>query len=631
MCMICRNPAHRLMPGEVFSLGLNGDDPDKSLQSAVSGAYAGSKKGGDDPTTEELKAQGRSSLASLVKQFLLGNGPSDSGKTSQHSTGIDGGSSPRPYRLGARANFNPDVRKIPTGPATIVIQNANVFTGVRGQEHQQAVAIQGDLILAVGTNEEIAKHINEKTRVIDAKGRTVTPGFIETHGHLPDIVERAIGRVDSMEEISQMPPIDGWIRIVGADPGSLKNFDALTGDTPAYWESHAGSGSRVNSAALKLAREYWAKQPTFYGMPNPTFGDPTRLPEPPGGHVTERDGSLHYANNLFFDGRDQDGKLPSYEELGGVMPQMPYEILKEPLRRTMAYFAANGITGFHDMMGSPQDLTSLGKLEKDGHLTARVYKVQGMGQHKLHTQVTDQFLALMDEITQRYNSERLWTGMVKFNDSGTSVAELAEEVRRLNQAGLQAAVHTFGDKLQSFVRAEKEAPGSASRLRHRLEHTMGDIGLADELGTGGTFQFSLPPASITKLPNARQHFGIGTDWDVKTNLDPMEMLGPTAQRLGSVDEALHAYTSNAAWLGHAENMVGSLEPGKKADIVMLSNDILDKPSNISKARTALTVFDGEVIFEAAGPNGDPKAASYDNWLRDVQRLGLEAAAKLQAP
>lgn len=537
---------------------------------------------------------------------------------------------PSAYNYGARAAFNPENRFVPTGPATQVIQNANIFTGVRGQEHQQAVAIQGDLILAVGTNEEIAKFINDETKVIDAGGKTVTPGLIETHGHLPDIVERTIGRIGKMSDLAKIPPIDGWIRAVGVEPSSLAEFDKYTGDTPAYIESHAGSASWVNSAALKLAREYWAQQPEFYGKPNPSYGDPTRLPVPAGGGVNEKEGSLHYANNLFFDGRDDSGHLPDYEELGGVMPQMSYEVLKGPLEHTMRYFAANGITGFHNMMGTPKDLMSLARLEADGKLTTRVYATQGMSQAKLDTMVTPRFLELMTEVTERFNSERLWTGMVKFNDSSKSIEGLADELVRLNEAGLQAAVHTFGPEvLDSIEMAEGESePGSTAKLRHRLEHTMGDVARADELGTGGTIQFGAPPAQLTKFPNALKHWGGGTDWDVISDLNPMRMVAMATNSLGSVEEALHAYTSNAAWLGHAEGMVGSLEPGKKADIVLLNQDILGDPSSIPQARPLMTMLDGEVVFQSDNPNGDPEAADYNTWAKKAQKSGLDAAAKL---
>ncbi|MBK8010029.1 MAG: amidohydrolase family protein [Deltaproteobacteria bacterium] len=530
------------------------------------------------------------------------------------------------YVLGKRKEFTAALRKVPEGPATLAFVGATVFTGQRGARREQAVAIRGDVVLAVGSDADIRRHINADTRVVNAEGRTVLPGLIETHGHLPDIVERAIGHVDRPSDISDMPAIDGWVRVVGADPGSIDAFDRLRRGRPGYWESHSGAQSKANSTALDLARRYWSTQKTFYGKPNPTFGDPTRLPVPPGGRVDERTGGLFYANNLIFDGRDASGRLPDYEELGGVMPQMSYEILKRPLEHTMRYFAANGITGFHNMMGTPHDLMTLARLEQDGLLTTRVYTVQGMSQAKLHTMVTPRFLALMDEVRRSFNSDRLWTGMVKFNDSGTSVEELAQEINRLNGAGLQAAIHTHGDKLEAIARANVDHPGAAKELRHRLEHTMGDVARADQLGTGGTIQFSAPPSSLARHQNALRHWGAGTDWDVITDINPMRMLGLATGTLGSIDEALHGYTSNAAWLGHAEDMVGSLEPGKKADVVLLNRDILAEPSNASHARPLMTVVDGKVVFEAPNANGDPVLASYDHWLREVQAAGLAAAA-----
>ncbi|MCC7386427.1 MAG: amidohydrolase family protein [Deltaproteobacteria bacterium] len=577
MCSTCRNPAHRL------DVDLTGLDLTKlgqgiaptPLQLNIAASYGVDFTPATAKTTaEQLESYGRRPLKRIVQQY-----------------------------------------------ADTVIQNAKVHTMNPNQPHAEAVAINGNQIGFVGSNDDAAQRIGPHTRVIDAKGQTLTPGFQDTHAHLLYIVEllswtqvRGLNKKETIKALQDSEPINGWIRCFGTDLDtnalSRDEIDAALKKVgkdhiPVYMETETGEWSAVNTPAIKRIEE--THQIDIEG---PHKGMKGRLQIDGNGFI-ELDakgrptGHLRYANVLVH--AAPDGKSE------GPMPCAKYDDIKDHLKTHLEYFAANGITQFHNAMSTLPELEIYRQYELDRGLPMRIYSSHGMSQFKIHTEVDKEFLNRMIELREKYNTDLFNVGGVKFNVSGHSgpsysLDELTTFIKRLNKAGIQAWIHAIDQaEIELCLRAFKAADpkGQYKHIRHRIEHfceaSAKQVARAVELGVASAVQ---PPWGFP-APAAKKNgmvTGLSTDWNVIPDISPQEMMAE-AMGLGlSSQEAVERYTVHPAIASHTEDRLGMLQEGKLADMVLWSRDITQArtPGGMLRAKVAMTIVDGQVVHR------DPK-------------------------
>lgn len=529
--------------------------------------------------------------------------------------------------------------------ADLVIRNANVHTVDHARPTAEAIAIRGDRILAVGSDERIANFIAPTTRTIDAAGRRVVPGFHDAHAHvvwggqyLLQIDLRPAQTPEQMAEILRdylADYADGeWI--VGgcwdheswpADQRrypTRKLIDPVTPENPALLRRLDGHIAVANTLALQAA------------------GINAETPDPEGGTI----------------GRDEHGRPngvlidTAIALVGRIIPQPTLDDLLAGGRAAMAHAASLGVTSIRSM-SDRQEFIVLQELLRRGELTCRC------GLH-IRDEGTTEHLAGLG-LRRNFGNDMLRIDGVKLFADGSfgagsallfepyddnpataglaihSQAELTRRIVATDAAGVQVAVHAIGDKavhwcLNGF-QAARDANGSRE-MRHAIEHAQmiipEDLPRFAELGVVASIQPShciddmrFMPARIGKR-TARCHpvkslfdhgasVCFGSDWYVET-LNPMQSFyaavtrefpdgGPEGGWHGEekIDRAtaLAAATLGGAFAEFQEDHKGSITPGKLADVVILDRDILTcPPREILSARPTHTILGGRVIYEA---------------------------------
>ena len=524
-------------------------------------------------------------------------------------------------------------------PDTIIF-NAKVHTVDRARPQAEAVAICGEVIHRVGTTEEIRKLAGPKTRVIDAAGRLVVPGFNDAHVHLLDGADELVG-VDlrSAKDEQDMArrlaahaaklPKGRWI--VGgywdheAWPSKTlptrRAIDAATPDHPVFVQRLDGHMGLANSLAIKLA-----------GV--------TRATNSPDGGTIVADGSGEPA------GVFKDNAMELITRV--IPPDTPTEII-EKARAALRYAASLGVTTIQDMTASPQELEAYRELERRGELTARIYSIQN-------------YSGSSPVLSERSESKGVRTGGRKiFADgsmgSGTAAffepytddpttsglliqppAELEKAIFDADAAGYQLVVHAIGDRANALVLDifEKLAKERGPRDRRpRIEHAQ-VVRAADKprfkaLGVIASIQPShciddmrwaerrigkhRTPMSYNfkSFADAGARIAFGTDWYVEP-LDPMLGLYAAVTRQFedgtppggwfpeeriSMTAAIEYYTLGSAYAEFTDTRKGTITEGKLADLVMLSHDLLTIPSReVLDTRPVLTMVGGRIVYEA---------------------------------
>lgn len=537
------------------------------------------------------------------------------------------------------------------GPSLILV-NGKVWTENPAQPAAQAVALDGNRIAAVGSDAEIRKLAGPATKAIDLQGRLLLPGFNDAHVHLLAGGEALIvvqtRDANSPQEFrdriaayaKSLEP-GAWIRDGLWDhqrwnPPTLPNhelIDAACGDHPAFLWRIDGHMALVNALALKLA------------------GIDRTTKNPPGGEI-ERDKDGNPTGIL------KDAAMALVQRM---MPALSEEEKDRAMDAAMREAAAHGVTSVQNMAESPEDegqpvqFRELEKLERAGKLTFRVYQSMNVRDWKTLAGlgVTAPFGDAMLRIGNlksfadgALGSETAWMDEPFANHpgyEGISSADLLnldhyyEELRQADQAGLQISIHAIGDRanrtiLDLYARLEKEDGPRDRRLR--LEHAQhlhpADYARFAQLGVIASMQpyhaiddgrwaeTELGPERIhssyawKSLLDAGAVLAFGSDWPVAP-LDPVMGIYAAATRRTldgknsggwipeqriTVAQAVHAYTMGSAFAEHQEKVKGSIEPGKLADLVVLSDDIFTiAPAAIEKTKVDLTVFDGRVVYE----------------------------------
>jgi predicted amidohydrolase YtcJ len=524
----------------------------------------------------------------------------------------------------------------------LLIRNAHIYTMDGHRPRAEAIAIMGNRILAVGSNEDLNFLERPGTRLIDAAGATITPGFIDAHSH-PDGANEVTGadvNLGSIAEIKQamrlqaaQTPPGQWVvgnkyddtKMSDERPVTRADLDEAVPLQPAIVRHRGGHTAVVNSRGLEMA-----------GITRDT-------PDPEGGHFGRKNGELtgFVAENALSDIIDQAGEWP--------------EITRSVRQQGVAFMsramAAAGLTSTTDAAGSVENLVAYQDARAAGELLARI-SFMPVGSTPFFTSLK------AAGIRSSFGDDWLRFGAVKYFADGSASERTMRMstpfegrpddygILTMNQEEINAAVsdalsngwrigiHANGDVTIDMVLNAYEAglngwEGDNPRLR--IEHcSLVNPDLLRRIKATG----AIPTPFYTY---AHYHGNKWVDYGPekmqwmfahKSFLDygipvapasdytpgPFEPLmaiqsmvtrkdfkgrvwGPN-QRI-SVDEALRICTVNGAYASMEEDTKGSLTPGKLADLVMLAADPHDvDPDEIKNIPVLRTIVDGETVFEA---------------------------------
>ena len=532
--------------------------------------------------------------------------------------------------------------------ANLVLLNGKIWTVNDRQPRAEAVACLGSRIVAVGSNGEIRKWIGAGTEAIDLGGKLVLPGFNDAHVHffsggenLASVQLRDAKSEDEFRkriaEFAAKQPAGRWI--TGGDwdhenwtPARLPTrqlIDAVTAGHPVFVNRLDGHMALANSQALQLA-----------GITRDT-------PDPPGGTIV-RDAAGEPTGVL------KDAAMERMDGVDGVIPAPSEDQIADAVRAAMRYAAENGVTSVQDMSAAPEILRVYQTLLARGELTVRISGHQPLatwqrlaavglradfGGEKLHIGALKGFAdGSLGSTTALFFEPYLDAP----NTSGLANSEMIPESKMqahilgADRAGLQVAVHAIGDKANHTVLGmyeEAARQNGARDRRFRIEHAqhlrMEDIPRFGKLHVIASMQ---PYHCIDDGRWAEKRIGperakgtyafralldsgavlaFGSDWDVapmqplmgiyaaatRRTLDGKHPNGWVPEQRITVAEAIRAYTMGSAYASFDEKIKGSIEPGKLADMVVVSDDILSIPAvEIEKTRVETTVFDGKVIY-----------------------------------
>ena len=534
--------------------------------------------------------------------------------------------------------------------ADLIVSHAKVWTVDAARPQAEAVAVIGERIVAVGSNVEVEQWRGPQTRVIDAAGKLVLPGFNDAHVHF---ISGGI-ELDSVQ-LKDATSAQEFARLIGEKAKALPKgewilegnwdetkwtpavypekslIDPLTPDNPVFVSRYDGHMGLANSVALKLA------------------GITAQMPDPPGGTIV-RDAHGNPTGAL------KDAAQGLMEK---VIPPLTHDQRIRIIKRSMAHAASLGVTSVQHMVADYEDIAAYSELLEKGELITRIYAAP------LISHVDD---AAKIGIRHAFGGPYLRIGALKafadgslgsgtayfyepFLNQGENRGLLSNEMQPLSLmqdritmadgAGLQLCIHAIGDRgisliLDMYAETEK-AHGPADR-RFRIEHAQhmaakdfqrfADLGVIASVqpyhaiddgrfaeGKIGHDRSSRTYAFRTFLDH-KVRLAFGTDWEVAP-LDPMQTLYAAVTRATldgknpggwfpeqklTVAEAVEAYTMGSAYAEFQEKEKGSITPGKLADLVLLSDDIFSiAPEKIRDVRVVETILGGRVIFQRGNP------------------------------
>jgi predicted amidohydrolase YtcJ len=536
--------------------------------------------------------------------------------------------------------------------ADLLITNARIYTVNAKQPWAEALAVQGDKIVAVGSAKELRQYRGPSTKTIDARQHLLLPGFTDCHIHFIDgslgLMRVDLNGAESPEEIQKRVknyadshPNEPWIQGMGWTypvfaPSGLpdkKVLDAVVPDRPVFLIAFDGHSSWANSKALELAK---INRDT---------------PDPPNGKIM-RDANGDATGAL----KESAGDL-----IAAVAPKPTREERLAALRKGMREANKVGLTRVHSAGQDFEYLDLYDELRRNGEMTLRFYVAYFLDPPEL----TPAAIEKIEQARRTYRDEWISGGVVKTMLDGVVEAHTAAmlqpytddpnqegklfwdpakykaAVAELDRRGLQIFTHAIGDRavrlaLDAYQAAEQS--NGTKDARPRIEHietiTAEDIPRFGKLGVIASMQplHSYPDADTLSIwarnigPERAKRpwvwhsiqddggkLAFGSDWPVVT-LNPWPgvqtaVTRQTAdgkppggfvpeQRL-SVADTVKAYTLGAAFAGRREKTEGSLEPGKLADFIIVSQDIFKvQPAVIGKTQVLLTAVGGKVVYNS---------------------------------
>jgi len=539
--------------------------------------------------------------------------------------------------------------------ARLVLINGKIVTVNPEQPEAEAMAVLGDSILAVGTTKEIEPYIGSNTQIIDLEGALTIPGFIEGDGHFLSLGEAKmildLTKASNWEEIVIM--VDSVVSVTKSGewitgrgwhqekwdsipPGTVEgvpthhSLSEISPDNPVFLRHASGHAAFANQAAMNAA------------------GISPETPNPAGGELVrdirgELTGLLREtAENFVGDALEKARESMSVTELDAEQRTMARLAAEEVL--------AHGITSFHDAGVGFDTVDFFRKLADEGNLPVRLYvmiranstalserlasyRMVGYGNHHLTVRSVKRWIDgalgshgawLLDPYTDMPGSKGLET---------TTVEEIRASAEIAKSYDFQFNVHAIGDQANRVVLDIYESLyGTADQdLRWRIEHAQhlhpddiprfGDLGVIASVQ--GVHATSDAPWVYQRIGEERAQSGAyrwQTLWQtgaiIANGTDtPVEAINPIANYYATItrkladgsifypeerlsrEQALQSYTINNAYAAFEENIKGSLEPGKLADITVLSKDILTIPEDeILSTEVLYTIVGGSILY-----------------------------------
>jgi predicted amidohydrolase YtcJ len=524
--------------------------------------------------------------------------------------------------------------------ADLILVNGKVITVDPSDTIAQAVAVKDGLIQAVGTNDDAAGLIGEATQVMDLRGQAVTPGLIDAHNHFqimglmhgfyvplmpPEV--RTVGDLQARlaEAVAQAPEgewVQGYFLVV--TEGRLPNrhdLDPISPNNPVWIMQQGGHYGSANSLALQIA------------------GVTADTPDPVGG-VIERDANGE-PSGVFYNHRAMD-------LLRQHAPRYTMEMVQDNIASTQPIFAACGVTSFQD--NNVRGVDTVGTYLETGR--------QGKMYLRGSVYFTLEWPANLDQAlneVERYEDEFMRFAGFKFLLDGQAKMAYCHQphdgtrwdtptwepqtfkdaVRALHDTGLQICVHCFGDAAVDLtLDAFEEAMNANPRPdpRHRIEHCilstpqatqrMRDLGVVVctqpqfiRLG-GDHYATMFGEERARRAIVTREWLEAGVPLALSSDAPTTPWYTPQMTLFGAVSritfsnqtyepdqcltiqEALRAHTMGSAYAGFKEDVKGSIEVGKLADLAVWSEDPYTAPPNrLWQIPTAMTIVGGQIVYQ----------------------------------
>jgi predicted amidohydrolase YtcJ len=514
--------------------------------------------------------------------------------------------------------------------ADLVIMNAKIFTVSEESPFVQAIAVKNGKIMVRGSNEDVAHYSGSTTKVLDLEGKLVIPGFIDAHchfesgGHSLSMLDLgnalSVGYIQeqiaaTIKELPEGAPVFGFASF--PNPGLFKGLgwptkeilDKVAPNNPVVMRRRGGHAVWVNSVALKksdIAKDSEAPEGGEIVL-DPETGEPT--------------GILKEAAQSLLKVWDQPKP-------------------KEDIEKALEHAAKLGLTGIHTG-SSLRQIEIFKQLRNEGKLTLRVYAwlsldniddyiqkgiKQGQGDHMVRVGFLKAFIdgtigvrsALMFE---PFAEEPGNTGLAQYREE-----EFYALVEKAHANGYQVGVHAIGDRgvhwVLNAVEWAQQKHGKKG-LRHRVEHntvtTFEDTKRYGRLGIVASMQPNITGSEMYRrmrlgverarrvdmwrtLLNNGAVLAWGTDWPVSP-LNPMFNLYQLVTRYYKEErmtmaEAIEYYTYGPAYASFEEDIKGTLEVGKLADMVILSQDLFTiQPRDITKTEVLYTILGGKIVYQ----------------------------------
>jgi predicted amidohydrolase YtcJ len=533
---------------------------------------------------------------------------------------------------------------------TILI-HGHIYTANDKMPWVQGLAITAGRIEAAGPDAEILKHKDSNTNVIDLSGRAVIPGVSDAHTHTwfgalalhgfnlatpdlritPDDGDALVAKIkDYATSHLKDKVLFGRVQFSTApdSPATRQLLDRAVSDRPVVVHNTSEHSLWVNSKALALA-----------GVTKKPVADP--LEE----KYVVRD-STGEPTGVLVD--------PAMQLIVRALPSPPLEEKLALLRDAAHYLNSFGITSVNNATGSLAEMQAYAALNERGQLTIRTRTA--FAEVSVNHHLTPQFLADLDKARSLYHDNWVAGNLVKFfADGAGSTTALLEPppngphaspwykpedyqkiVMELDKRGYQVMTHAIGDAatrmvLDSYDKVEKEN-GPKDR-RFRMEHvgniTPQDLPRFAKLHVIADLQpaFCCGPENPARKTNQWQSLEksgatlvFSSDWPCSWPPDPFagiqQALSRVARRPGSfdvkpgppeynspderltVEQAVKAYTKNSAYARFSDDQIGTLEPGKQADLAVLSQDIFSAElASIGKTKVWMTMVGGKIVFQ----------------------------------
>lgn len=529
--------------------------------------------------------------------------------------------------------------------AETIITNANVWTVDRNHPQAEAVAILNQRIVAVGTSAEMDAWRGPQTRVIDAAGKVLLPGFNDSHVHFVsggfqlDQVQLTDAKtrqefVARMASQAKKTKKGEWI--VGGEwdeqnwsPAELPThewIDSVTTDNPVFVERHDGHEALANALAMKLA------------------GVTASTKTPDGGEIV-RDAQGN-PTGVFKDS--------AQNLIAKVIPEPGLAARITAAKRALDHAASLGVTSVQAMVPDYADIEAFSVLAERGELTSRIYVAPIETRWNAQAQLG---------IRHAFGSDFLRMGAIKgfadgslgsrtayffepYVDAPNSHGLLSDELHPISgmrdrltgadKAGLQICVHAIGDQAISIMldiyQDIDKANGERDR-RWRIEHAqhmaakdfqrfarlhvIASVQPYHAVDDGQWAESRIGPIRAKTTYPFRTflddgvHLAFGTDWPVaplnpmlglyaavtRATLDGKHPEGWIPEQKISIQEAIDAYTLGSAYAEFQDKEKGSVTPGKLADLVLVSDNLLKiDPKAIRDAKVEMTMVGGKIVY-----------------------------------